>query len=116
MGLYYKYMRLFLFIHFFFLWGTGAVKTRYENIVLRVYLFSILERLHHRPVFTEAPQNLTLVSGSSGALTCKVLSDLHPYIGWYIGESTVDNTDIINITNMVKVEVCLERKHGAFQI
>lgn len=114
MGLYHGYMRLFLI--FFFLWETDAGKTCYENIILRVYLFSILERLHHRPVFTEAPQNLTLVSGSSGALTCKVLSDLHPYIGWYIGESTVDNTDIINITNMVKVEVRLEREHGAFQI
>lgn len=78
----------------------------------------ILERLHHRPVFTEAPQNLTLVLGNSGVLTCKVLSDLHPYIGWYIGESTVDNSDIINITTMVKVEVRLGvgTKQGFYRI
>lgn len=73
----------------------------------------LLERLHHRPVFTEAPQNLTLVLGSSGAMTCKVLSDLHPYIGWYIGEIPEENIDNLNLTSLVKVEVCLGR-NGAF--
>jgi len=56
-------------------------------------------------VFTEAPHNLTLVLGSSGVWPCKVLSDLHPYIGWYIGEITEEITD--NLTTMVKVEVRL---------
>jgi len=70
----------------------------------------ILERLHHRPVFTEAPQNLTLVSGSSGALTCKVLSDLHPFLEWYNGEVTVENADNLNLTTLVKVKVRLGTK------
>lgn len=84
--------------------------SRAQNCLTRVYLyfvFIILERLHHRPVFTEAPHNLTLVLGGSGALACKVLSDLHPYIGWYIGEITVENTENLNLTTMVKVEVRL---------
>lgn len=85
-------------------------------LVLYLY-YCILERLHHRPVFTEAPQNLTLVLGGSGALACKVLSDLHPYIQWYIGEITVENTDNLDTktldTTMVKVEVRLGET-GAF--
>uniref|UniRef100_A0A2S2Q3V2 receptor protein-tyrosine kinase n=1 Tax=Sipha flava TaxID=143950 RepID=A0A2S2Q3V2_9HEMI len=68
------------------------------------YKVDVVERLHHRPVFTEPPQNLTLVLGSSGAMTCKVLSDLHPYIGWYIGEIPEENIDNLNLTSLVKVE------------
>lgn len=77
-----------------------------QNIIIVINLF-ILERLHHRPVFTEAPQNLTLVLGGSGVLACKVLSDLHPYVGWYTGEIMVDNVDNLNLTTLVKVKVCL---------
>lgn len=77
-------------------------------------LIFILERLHHRPVFTLAPQNLTLVLGNSGALECKVLSDLHPYIGWYRGEITTETADNLNLTNLVKVEVRLG-KNEAFR-
>lgn len=90
-----------------------SCKTRHVlKIVSRVFLpvfcfYIILERLHHRPVFTEAPHNLTLVLGGSGVLACKVLSDLHPYIGWYIGEITVENAENLNLTSMVKVEVRL---------
>ncbi|XP_050546487.1 fibroblast growth factor receptor homolog 1-like isoform X2 [Daktulosphaira vitifoliae] len=68
------------------------------------YKVEVIERLHHRPVFTEAPQNLTLVLGGTGALACKVLSDLHPFIEWYIGEVVLDVHENINLTNMVKVE------------
>lgn len=93
----------------------GIWKLKYFKHITRQYCFTclpvfILERLHHRPVFTEAPQNLTLVLGSTGALACKVLSDLHPYIGWYNGEVTVENADNLNLTTLVKVKVRLGKK------
>ncbi|XP_026814902.1 fibroblast growth factor receptor homolog 1-like isoform X2 [Rhopalosiphum maidis] len=85
--------------------GNYTCKVSNENGCIDfTYKVEIIERLHHRPVFTEAPHNLTLVLGGSGVLACKVLSDLHPYIGWYIGEITVENTENLNLTTMVKVE------------
>lgn len=60
----------------------------------------LTERLHHRPILTEAPQNKTLVVGSSHAFTCKVLSDLHPQVEWFLGHVT-NNSDLVNLTKVV---------------
>ncbi|KAI5746919.1 hypothetical protein M8J77_009049 [Diaphorina citri] len=62
----------------------------------------LVERLHHRPILTEAPQNNTLVVGSSHAFTCKVLSDLHPQVEWFLGHVTNNISDFINLTKVVK--------------
>lgn len=62
--------------------------------------YFLTERLHHRPILTEAPQNKTLVVGSSHAFTCKVLSDLHPQVEWFLGHVT-NNSDLVNLTKVV---------------
>lgn len=65
----------------------------------------LLERLHHRPILTEAPQNLTALIGTAASFTCKVLSDLHPHVGWVRGILNDSNLTDFNISDLVKVFV-----------
>lgn len=65
----------------------------------------LLERLHHRPILTEAPQNLTALIGTAAFFTCKVLSDLHPHVGWVRGILNDSNLNDFNISDLVKVFV-----------
>jgi hypothetical protein len=53
-----------------------------------------LERLHHRPILTEAPKNSTVVVGHNKSFRCEVLSDLHPHVEWFRGYYTsLNETD-----------------------
>ncbi|XP_075223226.1 fibroblast growth factor receptor homolog 1-like isoform X2 [Lycorma delicatula] len=68
------------------------------------YKVDIIERLHHSPILTEAPQNQTVVLGTNASFTCKILSDLHPHIGWFKGQlnninDTVYNNQSVKATN-----------------
>ncbi|RZF43116.1 hypothetical protein LSTR_LSTR001294 [Laodelphax striatellus] len=60
----------------------------------------IIERLHHSPILTEAPQNSTMVVGSNATFKCKILSDLHPHIGWFKGQ--VNNVNDTSANSSVK--------------
>ncbi|KDR22672.1 Basic fibroblast growth factor receptor 1, partial [Zootermopsis nevadensis] len=59
------------------------------------------ERLHHRPILTEAPKNSTVVVGHNESFRCEVLSDLHPHVEWFRGYFTSLNETETN--NVVKV-------------
>lgn len=60
-----------------------------------------LERLHHRPILTEAPKNSTVVVGHNESFRCEVLSDLHPHVEWFRGYYTSLNET--ETSNVVKV-------------
>lgn len=38
--------------------------------------------VHHRPILTEAPQNVTAVRGENCTFRCSFFSDLHHYMVW----------------------------------
>ncbi|KAK9496951.1 hypothetical protein O3M35_012851 [Rhynocoris fuscipes] len=65
------------------------------------YTFKVFvqERMHHRPILTQAPKNQTLLIGTSGEFWCKVLSDLHPHVRWFKG---FINSNTTNYDNLVK--------------
>ncbi|KAJ9581128.1 hypothetical protein L9F63_023694, partial [Diploptera punctata] len=54
----------------------------------------VIERLHHRPILTEAPKNMTVVVGHNETFRCVVLSDLHPHVEWFRGYyNSLNETD-----------------------
>ncbi|XP_046386812.1 fibroblast growth factor receptor homolog 1-like isoform X2 [Ischnura elegans] len=59
------------------------------------FYVEIIERLHHRPIFTEPPKNTSVLVGHSTAFHCEVLSDLHPHIEWFKWENAT-HSDIQN--------------------
>lgn len=42
----------------------------------------VVERVNHKPIVTQAPQNATVEVGGDVNFTCKFLSDLHPRLSW----------------------------------
>lgn len=43
------------------------------------------DRVNHKPIIENKPQNQTLTIGTNATLKCKVLSDLHLHIQWVFG-------------------------------
>ena len=66
-----------------------------------VLLPCFLERLHHRPILTEAPKNSTVVVGHNESFRCEVLSDLHPHVEWFRGYYTslneTENSNVVKV-------------------
>lgn len=52
-------------------------------------IVSFLERYHNKPILISELENTTVSVGVNFTMTCKFVSDLHPYITWtrFINES-----------------------------
>lgn len=72
------------------LWWWNGVGTRRRNVghknwQLQIYIFSyqlFTDRVNHKPIITDPPQNTTLKIGESLNWKCKFISDLHKHVQW----------------------------------
>ncbi|KAL0269848.1 UNVERIFIED_CONTAM: hypothetical protein PYX00_007446 [Menopon gallinae] len=62
-----------------------------EGCIDYTFDVDIIEVVHHRPILTEPPQNVTAVRGENCTLKCSFLSHLHHYMVW--ARRKVDGTD-----------------------
>lgn len=44
--------------------------------------FILTDRVNHKPIITDSPQNNTLVIGKSITFKCSIISDLHLSVQW----------------------------------
>lgn len=40
------------------------------------------DRVNHKPIITDPPQNITLKIGEALMWSCKIISDLHKHVQW----------------------------------
>uniref|UniRef100_A0A8D8VDX5 receptor protein-tyrosine kinase n=1 Tax=Cacopsylla melanoneura TaxID=428564 RepID=A0A8D8VDX5_9HEMI len=73
-----------------------------EGCINFTFNVGIAERLHHRPILTEAPENKTVVVGSAHNFTCRVLSDSHPTVQWFRGQVTNNASNSASYSNLTK--------------
>lgn len=51
-------------------------------VVMVFVIISFLERYHNKPILISELENTTVSVGVNFTMTCKFVSDLHPYITW----------------------------------
>ncbi|XP_018330400.1 fibroblast growth factor receptor homolog 1 isoform X2 [Agrilus planipennis] len=68
------------------------------------FSLDVIERYHNRPIITESPQNVTALVGSNVNFTCKVLSDLNPYVYWVSGKN-INSTKLTNENEIPEILV-----------
>lgn len=57
-----------------------------------LFLYYISDRVNHKPIMKELPNNQTVIVGNSTSFQCIVVSDLHLKIQWIRGIITCDPT------------------------
>ncbi|KAK6635683.1 hypothetical protein RUM44_000937 [Polyplax serrata] len=68
-----------------------------EGCIDFTFNVDVMEVVHHRPILTEAPRNITAVLGENATFRCLILSHLHHHLVWVSKKvDEVDNLEEIN--------------------